>query len=298
MNQDFKKVFKTPKYTGVSLALLSMFVLTCMMVVWNRISETPKGTNSEVLEIFCENRLQSVFRPAIQSFYQNTGIGSNVSFLTKDELQSAISEGDYQHSMIFIGKKSLSSKENFQNNFNEKFLIGHNAVKDEKLPQEEIFCLMGNQLTQPSYAFALTRFILSPDHGHVLLKPKGFIPQPGDKWQRTPSVIVFATESFREELSHCLKNFSIKEGIQVELNIKTAGSISKTIALIAKSNAKQYLPDIVFGCNEIEEYPELFMPRRNKILSTFAQESYISKASKSWYAAQRLVTAVEKSFAK
>ena len=61
MNQDFKKVFKTPKYTGVTLALLSMFVLTSMMVVWDRISEKPEGKNSESLEIFCETQLDSVY---------------------------------------------------------------------------------------------------------------------------------------------------------------------------------------------------------------------------------------------
>jgi hypothetical protein len=86
MNQDFKKVFKTPKYTGVTLALLSMFVLTSMMVVWDRISDSPNAKNSELLEVFCEKNLQPIFRPAIQSFYQKTGIGCNVSFLTNEEI--------------------------------------------------------------------------------------------------------------------------------------------------------------------------------------------------------------------
>ena len=42
MNHDFNKVFKTPKYTGVTLALLSMFVLACMMAVWNKLSVAEK----------------------------------------------------------------------------------------------------------------------------------------------------------------------------------------------------------------------------------------------------------------
>ena len=45
-----------------------------------------KRYNSELLEVFCEKSLQPIFRPAIQSFYQKTGIGCNVSFLTNEEI--------------------------------------------------------------------------------------------------------------------------------------------------------------------------------------------------------------------
>src|SRR6056300_451703 len=109
MNQDFKKVFKTPKYTGVTLALLSMFVLTSMMVVWDRISDSPNAKNSELLEVFCEKNLQPIFRPAIQSFYQKTGIGCNVSFLTNEEIANLLSKKDKSTAVVLLVKESYKT---------------------------------------------------------------------------------------------------------------------------------------------------------------------------------------------
>jgi len=303
MNQDFKKVFKTPKYTGVTLALLSMFVLTSMMVVWDRISDSPNAKNSELLEVLCEKNLQPILRPAIQSFYQKTGIGCNVSFLTNEEIANLLSEKDKGTSVVFLGEESYNTKKTYQDSCDEKIVLGHLSPEEERFDEnnftgESVFYLIGSDLLNPSHAFALKRFIISPDCGHSLLTEKGFVPKLGDKWQRTPTLLVYATENLREKLAHCLKSFSNREGIQVELNIRSEESIRKTIALIAKSNAKQYLPDIVFGCRQIQDYPELYVPRQSNILPSFTEDSYISKASKSWYSAQRLVTAVEKSFAK
>ena len=35
---DQVKTFRAPKYTGITLSLLSMFVLTAMFAVWNKVS--------------------------------------------------------------------------------------------------------------------------------------------------------------------------------------------------------------------------------------------------------------------
>ena len=79
-----------------------MFVLTSMMVVWDRISDSPNATNSELLEVFCEKNLQPIFRPAIQSFYQKTGIRCNVSFLTNEEIGNLLSKKDKGTTVVFL----------------------------------------------------------------------------------------------------------------------------------------------------------------------------------------------------
>ena len=303
MNQDFKKVFKTPKYTGVTLALLSMFVLTSMMVVWDRISDSPNTTNSELLGVVCEKSLQPIFRPAIQSFYQKTGIGCNVSFLTNEEIANLLSKKDKGTAVVFLAEKSYNAQKMYQDSFDEKIVLGHLTTEEERFNEnnftgESVFYLIGNELLNPSNAFALKRFIISPDYGHSLLNEKGFIPKLGDNWQRTPTLLVYATENLREKLAHCLKSFSNQEGIQVERNIKSEESIKQTVALIAKSNAKQYLPDIVLGSSKIENYTNLYVPSKNNRGTISASLSYISNTTQCWHSAQRLVFAVEKSWAK
>ena len=303
MNQDFKKVFKTPKYTGVTLALLSMFVLTSMMVVWDRISDSPNTKNSELLEVFCEKSLQPIFRPAIQSFYQKTGIGCNVSFLTNEEIANLLSKKDKCTAVVFLAEKGYNAQKMYQDSFDEKIVLGHLSTEEERFNEnnftgESVFYLIGNELLNPSNAFALKRFIISPDYGHSLLNEKGFIPKLGDNWQRTPTLLVYATENLREKLAQCLKSFSNREGIQVELNIRSEDSIEKTVVLIAKSNAKQYLPDIVLGSSKIENYTNLYLPSKNNRGTISASRSYVSNTTQCWHSAQRLVSAVEKSWAK
>ena len=157
-----------------------------------------------------------------------------------------------------------------------------------------MYCLVGRVLNQPSDAFALIRFILSPDHGHALLTKEGFVPQPGDEWERIPFLIVYASENQRAWLSHCLKTFSIREGIQVELNIRSEQGIDKAVSLIAKSRAKQYLPDIVIGCPQIQSYRDLFSPPQFINDQKMMAPCYISKTSRYWHSAQRLLNALEK----
>jgi len=70
------------------------------------------------------------------------------------------------------------------------------------------------------------------------------------------------------------------------------------VALIAKSNAKQYLPDVVFGTNKIENYTNLYVPSKNNRGTISAFLSYISNTTQCRHSAQRLVSAVEKSWAK
>jgi hypothetical protein len=274
-----------------------------MMVVWDRISDSPNATNSELLEVFCEKSLQPIFRPAIQSFYQKTGIGCNVSFLTNEEIANLLSKKDKCTAVVFLAEKGYNAQKLYQDSFDEKIVLGHLSTEEERFNEnnftgESVFYLIGDDLLNPSHAFALRRFIISPDYGHSLLNEKGFIPKLGDNWQRTPTLLVYATENLREKLAQCLKSFSNREGIQVELNIRSEDSIEKTVALIAKSNAKQYLPDIVLGSSKIENYTNLYVPSKNNRGTISASLSYISNTTQCWHSAQRLVTAVEKSFAK
>jgi MarR-like DNA-binding transcriptional regulator SgrR of sgrS sRNA len=236
-------------------------------------------------------------------FNQKTGIGCNVSFLTNEEIANLLSKKDKSTAVVLLGEESYNTHKTYQDRFDDKIVLGHLSTEEERFNEnnftgESVFYLIRNELLNPSNAFALKRFIISPDYGHSLLNEKGFIPKLGDNWQRTPTLLVYATENLREKLAQCLKSFSNREGIQVELNIRSEDSIEKTVALIAKSNAKQYLPDIVLGSSKIENYTNLYVPSKNNRGTISASLSYISNTTQCWHSAQRLVTAVEKSWAK
>ncbi|OUU46591.1 MAG: hypothetical protein CBC16_00130 [Verrucomicrobia bacterium TMED56] len=58
MNQEFNSVFKTPKFTGVTLSLLSMFVLAAMFVVWEKFPKESPIPPSPKIKLLCDQRLK------------------------------------------------------------------------------------------------------------------------------------------------------------------------------------------------------------------------------------------------
>ena len=126
-----------------------------MMVVWDRISDSPNATNSELLEVFCEKSLQPIFRPAIQSFYQKTGIGCNVSFLTNKEIANLLSKKDKCTAVVFLAEKGYNAQKMYQDSFDEKIVLGHLSTEEERFNEnnftgESVFYLIGNELLNPS----------------------------------------------------------------------------------------------------------------------------------------------------
>ena len=294
MSQNFNKVFKTPKYTGVTLALLSMFVLACMMAVWNKLSLKTTGENhSSSLRIVCDEKLEVIIRPTIQSFFSETGFNSIVSFVSSDELESLISENNKSKVFIVSPKSTTMLHALDRENFFDEIIIGYHPPDSTKEPNQNIRakpikCLIGKDIENLSHAFALSRYMKSPDRGHLILEENGFIPSEGDEWQITPSVIVYATPELRESLRIPLADFSEREGIKIELNIKSQASIEKTVSLIAQSKAKQYLPDVLFGYSPDSNIKNLYSYSKDKFLEK-RKLCYVSKSSKVSYTCKRMV---------
>jgi ABC-type molybdate transport system substrate-binding protein len=64
-NPEQVKIFKTPKYGGVTLALLSMFVLASMMVVWLKLPDVPSPIS---LRVLCDDTLRVPIEKAAYQF--------------------------------------------------------------------------------------------------------------------------------------------------------------------------------------------------------------------------------------
>ena len=76
-NPEKAKIFKTPKYGGVTLALLSMFVLASMMVVWNKLSpENP----SMPLRVLCADALRFPVEQGASQFEREMKVKVSLDF--------------------------------------------------------------------------------------------------------------------------------------------------------------------------------------------------------------------------
>jgi hypothetical protein len=104
------KTFRTPKYTGITLSLLSMFVLTSMMVVWDKVYH--KEEPLRFLNILCEVSLKQPLIEAAEKFKAEYNIKINLDFL-KDNLGSdngEILKKDKAYHIIISSEQSISEK--------------------------------------------------------------------------------------------------------------------------------------------------------------------------------------------
>jgi hypothetical protein len=299
MTHDFSKVFKTPKYTGVTLSLLSMFVLASMLVVWNKLSESPSLQNSQTLQLICEKKLQGVFRGPIQAFHKETGIGCATSFLTKEEISSfLLNEKEPNSKIMLIMSENKPAIVNFSpKRFLERFTLGHlntkTSLESETSNAVPVLCLIGKDISKPWNALAMVRYLTAPDFQNVFPGKVEYTPYSGDLWQPTQTITLYANPEIKDKLSLAINEFSSREGIQVEYHFKKLSNTSETISIIAKSEAIQYLPDMIVGYHNFKDKSGLYSTQnRFKKDCSF----HISKTCKSPHSTKRLIQTIEKYF--
>jgi len=79
---DQIKTFRTPKYTGISLSLLSMFVLMAMIVVWNKVSVPQEKKN--LVRVLAEEKLNSPLLKIAKEFKKEFNINLDFEFFGSD----------------------------------------------------------------------------------------------------------------------------------------------------------------------------------------------------------------------
>ena len=77
-NPDEIKTFKTPKYGGITLSLLSMFVLASMIVVWNKIGEQEENRINKSIKIVCDEAVAIPVKQCAEQFEREMKIKVSV----------------------------------------------------------------------------------------------------------------------------------------------------------------------------------------------------------------------------
>ena len=103
-NPDEIKTFKTPKYGGITLSLLSMFVLASMIVVWNKIGEQEENRINKSIKIVCDEAVAIPVKQCAEQFEREMKIKVSVhSKSVWDQNESRAKEEAYDLD-LFAGK--------------------------------------------------------------------------------------------------------------------------------------------------------------------------------------------------
>ena len=254
MNQEFNKVIKVPRYTGVTLSLLSMFVLAAMFVVWQKF---PKDENSESdtkISVICDTALKVPAVNIISSFEKEYSCDISVNFLHADDIKTKV-EKLYSDpiDMLIFNESDLAKIAEINSSHASiiPFAFEKTFGSDDIKKAQPFSCLIKHGSSQSHSAFAIARYFSAPSRGQFFLAEAGYPGVDGDQWKSRPSVSIMVENNYEKDIGEFTKIFGQREGITFEISKKSLNEANATINLISKSNAKEYMPDLLIGFGQL-----------------------------------------------
>ena len=113
---DQVKTFRTPKYTGITLSLLSMFVLTAMFAVWNKVSD-PSETHHSIL-VLAEKSLRAPLTEVSEQFKNELNVRIEYTFCNPNLIQNL--ENNQSFDLIISSDNEIQNKDSDRSNFSNK----------------------------------------------------------------------------------------------------------------------------------------------------------------------------------
>ena len=264
MNQDFNRVFKTPKYTGVTLSLLSMFVLAAMFVVWQKFPQKQVEKSVQNFTIICDQKLKHPVEKIFMAFEKEYPSKISVSYVEASLMKSIIPSFSEDSNDMFICNESIlqiPEKTKSIDNVRIPFAFEKSSSsRNLDLSGKPFICVIKNKSPNSKTAFALARYLSAPSRGQFYLAEAGFPGIDGDQWAKKLSLSLMVADKHLKEIEAQAKIFSEQEGIIFDISSKSFEDTNATINLISQSNAREYLPDLFIGYGEMAEGNKAFLP--------------------------------------
>jgi molybdenum ABC transporter molybdate-binding protein len=108
-------------------------------------------------------------------------------------------------------------------------------------PSHVAVCIL-RSCDQPTQALRFARYLAARDRGLPVFAKAGFTPVTGDVWQPTPSVLLYSGTVNRVAIEESLREFELREGVQVTRVYNGCGILTAQIRAGQK-------PDAYFACD-------------------------------------------------
>jgi len=146
---DQVKTFRTPKYTGITLSLLSMFVLTAMFAVWNKVSD-PSETHHSIL-VLAEKSLQAPLTEVSEQFKNELNVRIEYTFCNPNLIQNL--ENNQSFDLIISSDNEIHNKDSERFNFSNKI-----PIVEKKLSQSLVSCEINENSKWIPHALLFARY--------------------------------------------------------------------------------------------------------------------------------------------
>ena len=249
MSQDFQKIFKTPKYTGITLSLLSMFVLASMFVVWEKMPQENSPTSSQHLHVWAEDCLEGVLSLAKSDFESEMKSVVHMKYFSISAMRTVLSGNAEPWPDLFITTDFNDSySEQIIGLSAERIPLAYHPIRtgrNKELSKSLVRAHVSKVSQKPSEALCFSRFLAAPSRGQFCFAQLQWTGVDGDKWKALPEIKIFADRQLQQKIQPALEFSAKREGITFNTNFQSSKQIAETLTILSKSEAKEYLPDII-----------------------------------------------------
>ena len=262
MQPEYKTLFKTPKYTGVTVSLLSIFVLASMLVVWEKMPQVEPSNRSKDLSVWAEDSLQTSLKLAQAAYKEETDQSLLVQFIPAPKNSS-----DFERLMqsdadiIIFSEANVSSTESLRAKTEESIPLAYHPVQPSsknELGKSPVTAFISKGTMQPTKSIRFARFLAAPSRGQYYFAQGNWIGVNGDIWSFTPEIKILCSPRLQSLVSAKLHLFNMREGAVGEAEFKDSPEIESVLQVLGQSEGKQYLPDLVICEKSVNLDPDLY----------------------------------------
>ena len=243
-----------PRYTGVTLSLLSMMVLASMLVVWKKIQ--PEEENAD-LRLLVTPELRESIAEISNHFRDEYGYEFLITtFENIEQLEEIIHNRDDEFDLLIASNEYDFTINTETNGIFAKIPI---CFHSPKLRLEHNATITMYSAVVPPWArdnkqaFRFARYISAPSKGQYVFAQNQIVGVNGDFWSLEPEITIFTSVENPEALKKGITTFSEEEGMKSEIQNFSGNKIATVLKMISQSTATHLLPDLIIADSALSD---------------------------------------------
>lgn len=237
------QLIRPPKYSGITLSLLSLFVLVCMLAVWEKM---PKEDFDQQLVVWAPKKAEGVLRHAMNGFERETGASLILNFDSLSSVKGKLPSGDNPPDLfIFENDPNSDAASHAKEGMKENMVwLAYQSVTSGS--EGALIASVPETCKNSVLAFQFARYLSAPTRGQFDFAKAGWTGVDGDRWLITPEIKVWFSNGLEQPTLPLLATFEKREGAKVISEMFSLASLLKALEIATKSESKDFLPDIVY----------------------------------------------------
>ena len=250
--EENRPFFRPPKYTGVTLSLLSIFVLVSMLAVWEKMYHVP---DLKTIRILAWESSQKPIEKAKSSFQQENPCFFDITYFHTSEFEiktrTASTTVPEAYDLVLCPDIDICNKYLTNQKFHNLGPIAfyNSSLSGVRMSESESTLSFSawkptSQKNQ-SESLSFVRYLKAPTKGQIHFAIEGWTGVRDDHWSVSPILKIYADESCIVWVSKIAAHFDQVTGISVESSYLTYANLVSSLHILSKANQKDYMPDLV-----------------------------------------------------